>query len=53
MGNSLIVSIVLDSCHPGGVTRGRGGAVVCGIDSIDTTPRPQDSLVASVIELAS
>jgi Caspase domain len=48
----LIVTIVLDSCHSGGATRGRGGAVVRGIDSIDTIIRPQDSLVASIEELA-
>jgi Caspase domain len=49
----LIVTLVLDSCHSGGATRGRGGAVVRGIGSIDTTVRPQDGLVASIEELAN
>jgi len=48
----LIVTVVLDSCHSGGATRGEGGAVVRGIGSIDTTPRPTESLVASHNELA-
>jgi Caspase domain len=52
LDKKLIVSMVFDSCHSGGATRGRGGALVRGIDSIDTTIRPQDSLVASIDELA-
>jgi len=47
----LLVTIVLDSCHSGGVTRGLAGAAVRGIPSIDTTRRPTDSLVASRDEL--
>jgi hypothetical protein len=47
----LIVTMVLDSCHSGGATRGKGGAVARGIGIIDTTSRPQDSLVASIEEL--
>lgn len=47
----LIVTIVLDSCHSGGATRGAGDAVARGIDAIDTTERPTQSLVASDDEL--
>lgn len=47
----LIVTIVLDSCHSGGATRGAGDTVVRGIDGIDTTERPTQSLVASDDEL--
>ncbi|NET16929.1 MAG: caspase family protein [Okeania sp. SIO1H6] len=47
----LIVTLVLDSCHSGGATRGTGDAVVRGIDTIDTTERPTHSLVASDEEL--
>ena len=43
----LIVTIVLDSCHSGGATRGNGGARVRGIPNIDTTVRPTDSLAGS------
>jgi hypothetical protein len=50
----LVVTLVLDSCHSGGATREleteewnvRGGGFV------DITPRPTDSLVASLQELA-
>ena len=49
----LIITMVLDSCHSGGATRGRGGAVARGLDSIDKTPRPQESLVASITELSN
>jgi len=51
MDKGLIVTIVLDSCHSGGATRGRGGARVRGLRTIDTTPRPTTSLVASAKEL--
>jgi hypothetical protein len=49
----LVVTVVLDSCHSGGATRGEGGAVARGILSIDTRPPPQGwhSLVASHDEL--
>lgn len=47
----LIVTIVLDSCHSGGATRGTGDAVVRGLDGIDTTERPAHSSVASDEEL--
>lgn len=48
----LVVTVILDSCHSGGATRGQGGAVVRGLSTIDTTPRPTDSLVASEEALA-
>jgi predicted phosphodiesterase len=47
----LIVTLVLDSCHSGGATRGTGGGAVRGISSVDRTERPTDSLVASHDEL--
>lgn len=56
----LVVTVVLDSCHSGGATRGRGGAVArraigtggAGM-SVDTVTPPQDSLVASIAELSA
>lgn len=49
----LELTVVLDSCHSGGATRGIGRAVARGIASIDTTPRPLDSSVATPAELAA
>jgi hypothetical protein len=51
LDKKLIVTLVIDSCHSGGLTRGRGGAVVRGRNEEDKTSRPQDSLVASKEEL--
>jgi hypothetical protein len=48
----LVITVVLDSCHSGGATRG-AGAAARGIDTIDTTARPTESLVASHEELAA
>ena len=48
----LIVTMILDSCHSGGATRGNVGAATRGISEIDTTKRPTDSLVASDEELS-
>ena len=48
----LIVTMILDSCHSGGATRGNVGAATRGISEIDTTKRPTDSLVASTEELS-
>ncbi|MEG5043498.1 caspase family protein [Microcoleus sp. B4-C1] len=45
----LGVTFVLDSCHSGGATR--GDCDIRGSQEEDTTPRPQDSLVASREEL--
>jgi hypothetical protein len=47
------VTIVLDSCHSGGATRGSAGAVKRGIESIDPSRRATDSLVATDAELAA
>lgn len=41
----LVVTVVLDSCHSGGMTRGSADVTVRGIASIDTTKRPTASLV--------
>lgn len=46
----LIVTVVLDSCHSGGATRG-DDCDVRGLDTIDTTVRPTESLVATDAEL--
>lgn len=43
----LIVTVVLDSCHSGGATRGQSGATVRGLSAIDRTPRPAESKIAS------
>lgn len=43
----LIVTVVLDSCHSGSATRGPSEDAVRGLDIIDTTSRPMQSLVAS------
>jgi hypothetical protein len=49
---NLVVTLVLDSCHAGGATRGRGPNIgVRGLASIDYTKRPADSLVGSRAEL--
>ncbi len=47
----LIVTMVLDSCHSAGMTRGPDVSVR-GLDSVDTTKRPTESLVGSHHELA-
>ena len=49
----LLVTLVLDSCHSGGLTRGRGGATVRGTSIVDRTTRPGDSFVATVEELSN
>jgi hypothetical protein len=46
----LLVTLVLDSCHSGSATR--DGAEVRGSNTIDTTPRPERSLVADPEALA-
>lgn len=48
----LIVTLVLDSCHSGGATRGNGGAFPrCIPNFIDMSEPPQSSAVASKDEL--
>ncbi len=44
----LAVTVVFDSCHSGGATRGVDGVAVRGIGSVDTTQRPTQSDVASI-----
>jgi len=46
---NIIVTVVFDSCHSGGATR--GDAKVRGNDVIDKTPQVTESLVASPEEL--
>ena len=49
----LIVTVVLDSCHSGGASRDEENQDydVRGLNIIDTTPRPTESLVASPEQL--
>jgi hypothetical protein len=50
----LRLTVVLDSCHSGGAVRGARAADigVRGVDFVDSTSRPNTSLVASSQELA-
>ncbi|WP_017316806.1 caspase family protein [Mastigocladopsis repens] len=51
---ALVVTVVLDSCHSGGATRGGvNDSDIRGLnkDVVDTTSRPTESLVASTDEL--
>lgn len=57
----LLVTMVLDNCHSGGATRGAlaidptppdGPIAIRGVNFVDSTPRPADSLVGSLAELA-
>jgi serine protease inhibitor len=50
VNKGLIVTVVLDSCHSGGATRGE--AAVRGLDTIDDTPRPMSNLAGTPEELA-
>ncbi len=50
VNKGLTVTVVLDSCHSGGTTR--GDAEIRGTDVVDETSRPTESLVASTEELA-
>jgi hypothetical protein len=43
----IVVAVILDSCHSGGMTRGGGDVAIRGIGTVDTTSRPSDSLVGS------
>lgn len=47
----LVVTVILDSCHSGGATR--GDCEIRGSNGIDSTTRSQPSLVASYDELVS
>lgn len=50
---NLVATIVFDSCHSGGATRGFGGGAVRGIPVIDTTERLTESLVAPREDLSA
>lgn len=52
VAKGLVVAVVLDSCHSGGMTRGKGNVAIRGLSTIDTTLRPTESLVATHEELA-
>ncbi len=54
VSKGLVVTVVLDSCHSGGATRA-GDSDIRGADTntVDTTPRPTESLVASASELVN
>jgi len=47
----LIVTVIFDSCHSGGATRGDGEIRGARDGRVDTTGRPQDSTVATRDEL--
>ncbi|GAA6618389.1 caspase family protein [Scytonema sp. NUACC26] len=47
----LVVTVIFDSCHSGGATKG-DDAEIRGLDTIDETPRSTESMVASDEELA-
>src|SRR6185295_13144425 len=49
--HQLVVTVVLDSCHSAGMTRGPD-ARVRGLGLLDSSATPTDSLVASIDELA-
>ncbi|NMG11267.1 caspase family protein [Brasilonema sp. UFV-L1] len=51
VAKKLVVTVVLDSCHSGGATKG-DDAEIRGLDTIDETPRSTESMVASDEELA-
>lgn len=46
----VFVTLVLDSCHSGGATRGEGGAAARGIESIDTREQTEKSLVVENVD---
>ncbi|MGI8587936.1 MAG: caspase family protein [Chloroflexia bacterium] len=46
VNSGLGVTIVLDSCHSGGATRGQDDFAVRGIGGVDTTYRPARTLLA-------
>jgi hypothetical protein len=48
----LLVTVVLDSCHSAGMSRG-SDANIRGVGTVDTTARPKESLVASRDDLAA
>lgn len=48
----LIITVIFDSCHSGGATRGDGDVRGARDGKVDTTERPKDSNVAKRDELA-
>ncbi|WP_413168037.1 caspase family protein [Capilliphycus salinus ALCB114379] len=53
VNKELVITLVLDSCHSGGATREMSGDDrIRGEGFIDKTPRPTNSLVAPLEELA-
>lgn len=48
----FLVTLVLDSCHSGGLTRGRGNVAVRGTDVVDRTERKVDSMVGTIEQMA-
>ena len=53
VGKGLVVTLVLDSCHSGGATRGAGNVAVRGVAAVDRTHRPRTSMVVPRAELAA
>jgi hypothetical protein len=57
VAKGLEVTAVFDCCHSGGLSRGPARAdtnmAVRGVEFVDTTPRPTDSLVGTPEELAA
>ncbi len=49
----LVVAVVLDSCHSGGMTRGLGDVAVRGLDTVDTTERPAERMAGTLEELGA
>lgn len=51
VAKGLVVTVVFDSCHSGGMVRGRGDVAIRGISSVDTSERPTESLAGAPEEL--
>lgn len=51
VAKGLVVTVVLDICHSGGMARGQGDVAIRGINAVDTTERPKESLVGPLAEL--
>lgn len=52
VGKGLFVTLILDCCHSAGAARGPKKSVKRGLLTVDHTPRPLESLVATREELA-
>jgi hypothetical protein len=57
VSKGLVVTVIFDCCHSGGLARAAVRAetdvAVRGVDFVDSTPRPTDSLVGTLDELAA